>query len=672
MPRIYKGTTAKLALMYYPCVINPSDVSELTIAIYSEGTNEAIEYSLANMTLKDNIAFINLAKYQLDVLDNGVIKYVARGVYKGNEFVQDRYSNYYIQTPKDYVIEDIAVQDIKRVDISELITNVLPDSGYDGMGEVIVDANPLINNVADNAVALDVDKNGTYVAELADNYKGYIKEINVSVPSVNVEQLTQEEYDNITPAKDILYLISDAIPEHNLKTINGETLVGEGDIVIESGTDIPYLVIDNLSILDGDFDAVYDAINNKQPYYIYKKRNSGELIDAECAAIRDNYIDVIFCIETYFDNELHFYYTTSEIYSDRVNCIKDEIIDIPTQFKTINGNDILGEGDITIEANVDLTGYATEQWVEEQEYAPLSDVNYLAMMVSGKQPTITDLDEIRTGAELGKTAIQEIPSEYITETELNDALANVGGGNGNIVELTQEEYNNITPDEETLYLISDVAPKENLKTINGESIIGTGDIVIEANVDLTGYATEQWVDDKGYLKEIPEEYVTEDELNEAIANIDSGNNIVSSTIFLEAIGDFENKKILSDKVGYEEHNRAVYDRLYNIVKQENPSFSDETFIVNAEFNMNGLTTRMNGILSYSGDIIFSTFSIFMNTNINYSLWSDVELFIQNYINNEPMEFVIDVAHIDYHNIATTKYVDEQLGNVNNILENIIG
>ena len=266
MPRIYKGTTAKLALMYYPCVINPSDVSELTIAIYSEGTNEAIEYSLANMTLKDNIAFINLAKYQLDVLDNGVIKYVARGVYKGNEFVQDRYSNYYIQTPKDYVIEDVAVQDIKRVDISELITNVLPDSGYDGMGEVIVDANPLINNVADNAVTLDVDKNGTYVAELADNYKGYIKEINVSVPSVNVEQLTQEEYDNITPAKDILYLISDAIPEHNLKTINGETLVGEGDIVIESGTDIPYLFIRNVGdIISGDFDAEYDAVKNDKP-----------------------------------------------------------------------------------------------------------------------------------------------------------------------------------------------------------------------------------------------------------------------------------------------------------------------------------------------------------------------------------------------------------------------
>ena len=529
MPRIYKGTTAKLALMYYPCVINPSDVSELTIAIYSEGTNEAIEYSLANMTLKDNIAFINLAKYQLDVLDNGVIKYVARGVYKGNEFVQDRYSNYYIQTPKDYVIEDVAIQDIKRVDISELITNVLPDSGYDGMGEVVVDANPLINNVADNAVTLDVDKNGTYVAELADNYKGYIKEINVSVPSVNVEQLTQEEYDNITPAKDILYLISDAIPEHNLKTINGETLVGEGDIVIESGTDIPYLFIRNDGdIISGDFDAVYDAVKNDKPYliYVYTFSNSGLYYSPAESVVLVNENDIQCSYDlTYvaLNDETRLLYRVLTISKNGAAISMDHERVIPTQFKTINGNDILGEGDITIEGNVDLSDYYTKGETDNK-YQPKG--NYLTS-IPEEYVTDSELTEKGYATEQwvdDKGYLKEIPEEYVTDIELSnknyvdtsylntelegyakqsyvdDAIANVGGGNGNIVELTQEEYDNITPDEETLYLISDVAPKENLKTINGESIIGTGDIVIESNVDLTGYATEQWVNDKGYAK----------------------------------------------------------------------------------------------------------------------------------------------------------------------------
>ena len=45
------------------------------------------------------------------------------------------------------------------------------------------------------------------------------------------------------------------------------------------------------------------------------------------------------------------------------------------------------------------------------ELALLSDV-------SGKQDAIADLDAIRSGAEKGATALQSIPSEYVTETEL--------------------------------------------------------------------------------------------------------------------------------------------------------------------------------------------------------------------------------------------------------------
>lgn len=40
-----------------------------------------------------------------------------------------------------------------------------------------------------------------------------------------------------------------------------------------------------------------------------------------------------------------------------------------------------------------------------------------------KQDTIADLDIIRGGAALGATALQSIPSEYVTENELNNAIA---------------------------------------------------------------------------------------------------------------------------------------------------------------------------------------------------------------------------------------------------------
>lgn len=42
-----------------------------------------------------------------------------------------------------------------------------------------------------------------------------------------------------------------------------------------------------------------------------------------------------------------------------------------------------------------------------------------------------------------------------------------------------------------------------------DAIVGIEDI----QVDMTGYATEQWVTDKGYLTDIPDYYITETELD---------------------------------------------------------------------------------------------------------------------------------------------------------------
>ena len=81
-----------------------------------------------------------------------------------------------------------------------------------------------------------------------------------------------------------------------------------------------------------------------------------------------------------------------------------------TNIKTINGKNILGEGNIVIEGggSVDLTGYATEDWVKDE--------------IKGKQDKIADLDNIRSGASKGATALQSVPSNYVTTTMLNEAI----------------------------------------------------------------------------------------------------------------------------------------------------------------------------------------------------------------------------------------------------------
>ena len=44
--------------------------------------------------------------------------------------------------------------------------------------------------------------------------------------------------------------------------------------------------------------------------------------------------------------------------------------------------------------------------------------NYTNIEVAKKQNVIEDLDAIREGAALGKTALQEVPATYVTEEEL--------------------------------------------------------------------------------------------------------------------------------------------------------------------------------------------------------------------------------------------------------------
>ena len=92
----------------------------------------------------------------------------------------------------------------------------------------------------------------------------------------------------------------------------------------------------------------------------------------------------------------------------------------------------------TLSAKVDaikvpsLDDYATKDFVGE-EIAKIdipevptkvsafeNDANYLTSHqdISGKQDLIEDLDTIRANAEKGATALQAIPEEYVTETEL--------------------------------------------------------------------------------------------------------------------------------------------------------------------------------------------------------------------------------------------------------------
>ena len=100
--------------------------------------------------------------------------------------------------------------------------------------------------------------------------------------------------------------------------------------------------------------------------------------------------------------------------------------------------------------------------------------------LNNKQNVITDLDTIRAGASKGATALQSIPDEYITEAELESK--------GYLTE--HQDISNLATKEELTNGLSDkqdnLVDGINIKTINGTSILGEGDIKIEDTVYTAG------------------------------------------------------------------------------------------------------------------------------------------------------------------------------------------
>lgn len=129
--------------------------------------------------------------------------------------------------------------------------------------------------------------------------------------------------------------------------------------------------------------------------------------------------------------------------------------------KTINGEEITGEGNIEIagggvsieevddEIESKLTGYATEQWVEDKGYlTEHQDISNLA--------TKDELDDV-------EKSIPDLTG-YATEKYVSDNYVEASTFDKNMDDVNVEMKHKLESGD--------------LKTINGESIVGTGDITI--------------------------------------------------------------------------------------------------------------------------------------------------------------------------------------------------
>ena len=135
----------------------------------------------------------------------------------------------------------------------------------------------------------------------------------------------------------------------------------------------------------------------------------------------------------------------------------------------------------------------------ENEIVEFKSKEYVDNLVSNKQDTISDLETIRTNAAKGASALQSIPSEYITESEL----------------------------ESKGYLTS--VPSE--------------------------YITATQLQNKGYLTGVPSEYVTDSELN--------AKGFATETYVNQEIGKIQNSSYDDTEIKNQLANKADKTELFS-------------------------------------------------------------------------------------------------------------
>lgn len=212
----------------------------------------------------------------------------------------------------------------------------------------------------------------------------------------------------------------------NIKTINSQSLLGEGNIVIDSGSNIPYLYINSSTHLSGDFAAVKNAIINKTPFELYYVNilGYGDTAAPEVCYASEEDIQATFHFESTTANHTVVLttITSTGVSADTSYHRYQEQLVSGTNIKTINGESILGEG------NLEISGGTTD-------YTQLTNKPQINSVELSGNKSLSDLGIQPAG--------NYIEAGTGTQPQINT-----------ITVLTQSEYDGLsTKDPNTQYLI---------------------------------------------------------------------------------------------------------------------------------------------------------------------------------------------------------------------------
>lgn len=205
-------------------------------------------------------------------------------------------------------------------------------------------------------------------------------------------------------------------------------------------------------------------------------------------------------------------------------------------------------------------------------------------LLSNKQDVISDLETIRSGAALGATALQEIPDEYVTEDELATAL--------------EKKQNTLT---------------------QGANIILENDTI---SADLTGYLTKELADNT-YAPLVETEIVYEGDLDQF--KQDFSNTTIANGVYVSK---------LSVDTGLVKNTAASYEEFYKsavFLSEDSHAIVNDNLGINISFNVSTITQQ---------EFIPGYYSVYFKPETS-------EVYVASATVNEAMAISNDISDICY-------------------------
>ena len=405
-------------------------------------------------------------------------------------------TNYYLKKDVYNKQETEDIVEILRTDISN---TYVQKEHYDS---VISTLNSSVNKL-ETKIQKKQDKlvSGTNIKTI--NNESILGSGNIEVKGKEHVSLTYAEWEALSydeQMADKVYLIKDAenvyqaplVSGTNIKTINGNSILGEGNIEIQGGG-----TSEHQNITQAEYDAL--TPEQKQADIVYFITDA-DVVYATQEQVQEvgNSVNTLSgrveTTETEINNIKNAGYATQTWVSGRGYLNAVDKIELEGK---INGKQDAGDYATNTRVNEvegkipDVTGYATKTWVSSQGYLDAADKTELEGKINNKQDagdyaTNTRVNEVEgkipdvTGYATQTWVSGQGYLDAADKTELETAISSKQDAGDYALKSEIPDVTGFATKTEVSVKQDKLVSGTNIKTINGNSILGSGNIEIKS------------------------------------------------------------------------------------------------------------------------------------------------------------------------------------------------